>query len=178
MCCQSSARKVLATAEARSMLLRKVTRHTMIDPAPLQEAKKHLASVLAGDMLPDPRDVCLLTLAKTCSLLDDLVPPAYSRGGVRPPQRFFRHGPHRPACAALSLSLRARRGGLIRSLDLGIEFRTDEHDGGGEPHPGHEADDGAERPIGFVEFADVGGIPGEQHRQKPRGPARQGRFPA
>jgi hypothetical protein len=72
------ARNVLATAEVRNLLMRKVTRHTIIDPAPLQEAKTHLASVLAGDMLPDPRDVCLLTLAKTCSLLDDIVPPAYA----------------------------------------------------------------------------------------------------
>jgi hypothetical protein len=55
------------------MLLRKVTRHTIIDPTPLQQTKEHLARILSGDTLPDPRDVCLLTLAKTCALLDDIV---------------------------------------------------------------------------------------------------------
>jgi hypothetical protein len=66
-------RNILAMTESRSMLLRKVTRHTVLDPAPLKQTKEHLARVLAGDILPDPRDVCLLTLAKTCALLDDIV---------------------------------------------------------------------------------------------------------
>jgi hypothetical protein len=72
------ARNVLALTEVRSMLFRKVTRHTVRDPAPLEETKKRLALILAGDDVPDPRDVCLLTLAKTCALLDDIVPEAYS----------------------------------------------------------------------------------------------------
>jgi golgi phosphoprotein 3 len=72
------ARNVLSTTEVRNLLMRKVTRHTILDPAPLQEAKKHLASVLAGDVLPDPRDVCLLTLAKTCGLLDDIIPAEHA----------------------------------------------------------------------------------------------------
>jgi Golgi phosphoprotein 3 len=73
------ARNILEKTEARSLLLRKVTRHTIRDPAPLQQTKKHLAKVLAGDEIPDPRDVCLLTLAKTCALLDDIVSPADSQ---------------------------------------------------------------------------------------------------
>jgi hypothetical protein len=72
------ARNVLSTTEVRNLLMRKVTRHTILDPTPLQDVKKHLASVLAGDVLPDPRDVCLLTLAKTCGLLDDIIPAEYA----------------------------------------------------------------------------------------------------
>jgi hypothetical protein len=66
---------VLERSEVRSLLLRKATRHVVKDGRDLAETQDRLRQLLRGDSLPDPRDVCLITLAKTCGLLDRLVPP-------------------------------------------------------------------------------------------------------
>lgn len=68
------ARRVLEKSEGRSVLLKKVTRYTLADGRDLNESKERLAQLLKGDGLPDPREVCLLTLAKTCGLVEQLVP--------------------------------------------------------------------------------------------------------
>ena len=66
-------RGVLERSEARGLLLRKVTRYTVKDGADFAETGERLRQLLTGDGLPDPRDVCLITLAKTCGLLDQLL---------------------------------------------------------------------------------------------------------
>lgn len=68
-------RGVLERAEARSLLLKKVTRYTVKDGRDFDATRTRLRELLTGDGLPDPRDVCLITLAKTCGLLDQLVSP-------------------------------------------------------------------------------------------------------
>ena len=68
------ARNILTRSETRNVLLKKVTRHTLVDSKALAGTKQRLARVLRGEELPEPRDVCLMTLAKTCGLLDQIVP--------------------------------------------------------------------------------------------------------
>jgi hypothetical protein len=69
-------RGVLAQREVRSLLLKKVTRHDVQDARAFNEPRERLHEVLLGDSLPEPRDVCLITLAKTCGLLDQIVSAA------------------------------------------------------------------------------------------------------
>lgn len=66
---------VLERSEMRSLLLKKVTRYSVKDGRSLAETQGRLRELLTGDGLPDPRDVCLITLAKTCGLMDQLVSP-------------------------------------------------------------------------------------------------------
>lgn len=66
---------VLERSESRSLLLKKVTRFTLKDAREFEETRARLRELLTGDGLPEPRDVCLITLAKTCGLLDQLVGP-------------------------------------------------------------------------------------------------------
>ena len=51
-----------------------MTRYALIDARDFDATRQRLAQLLKGDGLPDPRDVCLLTLAKTCGLVEQLVP--------------------------------------------------------------------------------------------------------
>lgn len=67
-------RNIITTSEARNLMLRKVTRHAILDPKPLASVKAHLTRVLAGEEIPDPRDVCLLTLIRTCGLIGEVMP--------------------------------------------------------------------------------------------------------
>jgi hypothetical protein len=76
------ARKVIATGEARNLMLRKVTRHAILDAAPLRQTKERLTHMLMGEELPDPRDVCLMTLVKTCGLLEEVIPKSASEGAM------------------------------------------------------------------------------------------------
>jgi hypothetical protein len=71
-------RKVIATGEARNLVLRKLTRHAILDAAPLRQTKDRLTRMLMGEELPNPRDVCLMTLVKTCGLLEEVIPKAGS----------------------------------------------------------------------------------------------------
>ncbi len=73
-------KKVLSRSEARNMLLKKVTRYSMQDASAFEAMRARLAAVLGGGDLPGPRDVCLMTLAKTCGVLDQIVPPAGLQG--------------------------------------------------------------------------------------------------
>lgn len=57
---------------------RKLTRHAILDAAPLRQTKDRLTRMLMGEELPDPRDVCLMTLVKTCGLLEEVIPKAGS----------------------------------------------------------------------------------------------------
>lgn len=59
-------------------MLRKLTRHAILDAAPLRQTKDRLTRMLMGEELPDPRDVCLMTLVKTCGLLEEVIPKAGS----------------------------------------------------------------------------------------------------
>ena len=47
-------------------------------------------------------------------------------------------------------------------LDLRIELAADENNHNREPQPSHEADDRADRAVGFVEIAKVRSVPGEK----------------
>src|SRR3954471_528828 len=68
--------------------------------------------------------------------------------------------------AGASPSPRFRRAGrcvvLRLMLHLGIDLGPEQDDNGRDPWPGHEADDGSERAIGFIEFAEVGRVEGER----------------
>ena len=67
-------RGVLEQREARSLLLKKVTRHDIQDAKAYNAPRERLRQLLLGnDDLPDPRDVCLVTLANSCGLLDQIV---------------------------------------------------------------------------------------------------------
>jgi hypothetical protein len=49
-------------------------------------------------------------------------------------------------------------------LHLGVHLGAQQHHDGGHPHPCHEANDGAERPVGLVVTPEIRRIPGEQKR--------------
>src|SRR5712672_874418 len=57
--------------------------------------------------------------------------------------------------------LRAGRGfSRCLVLGFGVQLGPDQHHDDREPDPGHEADDRAERAVGFIETAEIGGVPG------------------
>ena len=46
----------------------------MVDGKEIREVKIRLLEILLRDELPDPRDVCLLSLADTCGIIRQIVP--------------------------------------------------------------------------------------------------------
>jgi hypothetical protein len=62
-------------------------------------------------------------------------------------------------------SLAIRRWYQGRSdLHLGIELGAEQDHDRGDPEPRHEPYHGAQRPVGLVKLAEIGGVPGEQRR--------------
>jgi hypothetical protein len=55
-------------------------------------------------------------------------------------------------------------GGIVRGLvlDLGIKLGADQHHDGRKPQPHHQADHGAERPVGGVVIGKIAEVPGKQ----------------
>jgi hypothetical protein len=68
------ARGVLGRIEGRSVLFKKVTRYEVLDDRALTESRARLERLLRSGELPDPREVCLITLARTCGLLERILP--------------------------------------------------------------------------------------------------------
>lgn len=65
---------VLERSEGRSLLLKKSTRYTIRNGTAFEAGRARLRDVLLGDELPEPRDVCLLTLVTACGLMDQILP--------------------------------------------------------------------------------------------------------
>jgi hypothetical protein len=67
-------RGVLVAAEGRVLWFLKTRRYPVIDGREIREVKSRLVEVLLHDNLPDPRDVCLMSLAETCGIIGQIVP--------------------------------------------------------------------------------------------------------
>lgn len=68
------AKKVLEEKEGRLLWLLKTRRYPPTGGKEIREVKLRLLEILLRDSLPDPRDVCLMALAETCGLIDQIVP--------------------------------------------------------------------------------------------------------
>jgi hypothetical protein len=68
-------RSILKREEGRILWLLKSRRYPVIDGKEIREAKLRLLEILLKDEIPGPRDVCLLSLAESCDLIRELVPP-------------------------------------------------------------------------------------------------------
>jgi Golgi phosphoprotein 3 len=71
-------RNILKKEEGRVLWFLKARRYPVIDGKEIREAKLRLLEILMRDEIPGPRDVCLLSLAETCDMIRDIVPP-YAR---------------------------------------------------------------------------------------------------
>lgn len=73
------ARGVLEQSERKSLFRKSQTSFALQDRASLAGLKEALRAVLLGTAMPEPRDVCIMTLAKTCDMMDRVIPPEDSR---------------------------------------------------------------------------------------------------
>jgi Golgi phosphoprotein 3 len=67
-------KKILVETEGRLLWFLKTRRYPAIDGREIREVKLRLLEVLLRDGLPDPRDVCLMSLAETCGIIRQIVP--------------------------------------------------------------------------------------------------------
>ena len=67
-------KKILVETEGRLLWFLKTRRYPAIDGKEIREVKLRLLEVLLRDALPDPRDVCLMSLAETCGIISQIVP--------------------------------------------------------------------------------------------------------
>jgi Golgi phosphoprotein 3 len=67
-------RGILVETEGRLLWLLRTRRYPMFDGKEVREVKLRLIDVLLRDGLPDPRDVCLMSLAETCGIIGQIVP--------------------------------------------------------------------------------------------------------
>ena len=67
-------KKILVETEGRLLWFLKTRRYPAIDGKEIREVKLRLIEVLLRDALPDPRDVCLMSLAETCGIIRQIVP--------------------------------------------------------------------------------------------------------
>lgn len=67
-------KKILVETEGRFLWFLKTRRYPAIDGKEIREVKLRLLEVLLRDALPDPRDVCLMSLAETCGIINQIVP--------------------------------------------------------------------------------------------------------
>jgi golgi phosphoprotein 3 len=70
------AKNILVESEGRLLWLLKTRRYPVIDGAEVREVKLRLLDVFLRDSLPSPRDVCLMSLADTCGVIAQIVPPS------------------------------------------------------------------------------------------------------
>lgn len=68
------AKNILVETEGRLLWLLKTRRYPVIDGQEIREVKLRLLDVLLRDVLPSPRDVCLMSLAETCGIIAQIVP--------------------------------------------------------------------------------------------------------
>jgi Golgi phosphoprotein 3 len=64
---------ILVETEGRFRWLLKTRRYPITDGREIREVKLRLREVLLHDGLPDPRDVCLMSLLETCGLTGQIV---------------------------------------------------------------------------------------------------------
>jgi transcriptional regulator CtsR len=77
-------RKILTETEGRVLWFLKARRYPVTDGTEIREVKLRLLEVLLKDELPDPRDVCLMSLADTCGIIRQIVPASeLKRAGER-----------------------------------------------------------------------------------------------
>jgi hypothetical protein len=69
-------KKILVETEGRLLWFLKTRRYPPIDGKEIREVKLRLLEVLLRDALPGPRDVCLMSLAETCGIIRQIVPPS------------------------------------------------------------------------------------------------------
>jgi golgi phosphoprotein 3 len=69
-------RKILTVSEGTILWFLKTRRYPVIDGRELREAKLRILAILLGGELPGPRDVCLMSLAHSCGILGQVVPPS------------------------------------------------------------------------------------------------------
>lgn len=67
-------KKILVETEGRLLWFLKTRRYPAVDGKEIREVKLRLLEVLLRDALPDPRDVCLMSLAETCGIISQIVP--------------------------------------------------------------------------------------------------------
>jgi hypothetical protein len=67
-------KKILVETEGRLLWFLKTRRYPPIDGKEIREVKLRLIEVLLRDGLPDPRDICLMSLADTCGIIPQIVP--------------------------------------------------------------------------------------------------------
>ncbi len=67
-------KKILVETEGRLLWFLKTRRYPAIDGKEIREVKLRLLEVLLRDALPDPRDICLMSLAETCGIIRQIVP--------------------------------------------------------------------------------------------------------
>lgn len=67
-------RGILSQVEGRILWILKSRKYPVIDGKEIREVKLRLLEVLLRDELPDPRDVCLMSLAETCGIIRQIVP--------------------------------------------------------------------------------------------------------
>lgn len=77
-----SRRGVLERSEQKSLFRRPRTSFALQDDKDLAGLKAQLREVLLGSAMPEPRDVCIMTLAKTCGLIDRIIPPEQTRAAL------------------------------------------------------------------------------------------------
>jgi hypothetical protein len=70
------AKNILVESEGRLLWILKTRRYPVIDGKEVREVKLRLLDVLLRDSLPSPRDVCLMSLAETCGVIEQIVPPS------------------------------------------------------------------------------------------------------
>ena len=66
-------RGILVETEGRFLWLLKTRRYPITNGREIREVKLRLREVLLHDGLPDPRDVCLMSLLETCGLTGQIV---------------------------------------------------------------------------------------------------------
>ena len=67
-------KNILVESEGRLLWFLKTRRYPVIDGQEIREVKLRLLDVLLRDVLPSPRDVCLMSLAETCGIISQIVP--------------------------------------------------------------------------------------------------------
>lgn len=67
-------KNILVESEGRILWFLKTRRYPVIDGQEIREVKLRLLDVLLRDVLPSPRDVCLMSLAETCGIISQIVP--------------------------------------------------------------------------------------------------------
>lgn len=75
-------RGVLERSEQKSLFRRPRTSFALQDDKDLAGLKAQLREELLGSAMPEPRDVCIMTLAKTCGLIDRIIPPEQARAAL------------------------------------------------------------------------------------------------